>query len=149
MNLHAFSPPQREISVFVYTCSTLGCKPHGRRTSRCCMLGLVRIAGQIRRFPSTKEFVRIPFLTTCHVCSHSHLYSIISLHHLTSSRSLAIDHHERMYAIFFLFPSKCPDLFVSTVRFLNLVRPFLPILPEVSSPDRKVRNNLTASTLYG
>ena len=25
------------------------------------------------------------------------------------------------------------------VRFLNLVRPFLPILPEVSSPDRKVR----------
>jgi hypothetical protein len=26
----------------------------------------------------------------------------------------------------------------SPVRFLNLVRPFLPILPEVSSPDRKV-----------
>ena len=25
-----------------------------------------------------------------------------------------------------------------TVRFLNLVRPFLPFLPEVSSPDRKV-----------
>lgn len=27
------------------------------------------------------------------------------------------------------------------VRFLNLVRPFLPILPEVSSPDRKVPFN--------
>ncbi|KAJ3018435.1 hypothetical protein NUW54_g339 [Trametes sanguinea] len=28
---------------------------------------------------------------------------------------------------------------MSGFRFLNLVRPFLPILPEVSSPDRKVR----------
>jgi len=27
---------------------------------------------------------------------------------------------------------------MSGFRFLNLVRPFLPILPEVSSPDRKV-----------
>lgn len=27
---------------------------------------------------------------------------------------------------------------LNTVRFLNLVRPFLPILPEVASPDRKV-----------
>ncbi len=30
------------------------------------------------------------------------------------------------------------------VRFLNLVRPFLPILPEVSSPDRKVRPRFPA-----
>lgn len=27
---------------------------------------------------------------------------------------------------------------MSPVRFLNLVRPFLPILPEIASPDRKV-----------
>jgi hypothetical protein len=27
----------------------------------------------------------------------------------------------------------------SPVRFLNLLQPFLPILPEVSSPDRKAR----------
>ncbi|RXW14526.1 hypothetical protein EST38_g11328 [Candolleomyces aberdarensis] len=30
---------------------------------------------------------------------------------------------------------------MSGFRFLNLVRPFLPILPEVSSPDRKVSFN--------
>jgi hypothetical protein len=33
----------------------------------------------------------------------------------------------------------CLQLSCHLVRFLNLVRPFLPILPEVSSPDRKVR----------
>lgn len=33
-----------------------------------------------------------------------------------------------------------------TVRFLNLVRPFLPILPEVSSPDRKVRPRFLPSS---
>ncbi|KAI5983682.1 SecY protein [Pisolithus marmoratus] len=33
------------------------------------------------------------------------------------------------------------------IRFLNLVRPFLPILPEVSSPDRKVRE-LQHSTVW-
>lgn len=32
------------------------------------------------------------------------------------------------------------------VRFLNLVRPFLPILPEVSSPDRKVRSRFPLSS---
>ena len=40
---------------------------------------------------------------------------------------------------FFTADSAPPVLTSPTVRFLYLVKPFLPFLPEVSSPDRKVR----------
>ena len=45
--------------------------------------------------------------------------------------------HERVYVLFYLLYAQLLT-YVNTVRFLNLVRPFLPFLPEVSSPDRKV-----------
>ena len=55
---------------------------------------------------------------------------IVSLHAFPFS-------HERVWVLFSIHSTAVltPS---STVRFLNLVRPFLPILPEVSSPDRKV-----------
>ena len=45
-------------------------------------------------------------------------------------------------------PFQCANILKTlyTVRFLNLVRPFLPILPEVSSPDRKVLNHFYNAT---
>jgi hypothetical protein len=54
------------------------------------------------------------------------------------SRSLVLfSSHERVYVLFCLLYTHLLT-FMLSVRFLNLVRPFLPFLPEVSSPDRKV-----------
>jgi hypothetical protein len=52
-----------------------------------------------------------------------------------------------MHDVFLLFRLISPcGLYV--VRFLNLVRPFLPFLPEVSSPERKVREPIPICVVF-
>ncbi|KAH0831404.1 SecY subunit domain-containing protein [Lanmaoa asiatica] len=67
----------------------------------------------------------IPYFGTGRVKSHK-----LNVVFLPLSRSWAPPYNERVCQLSFL-----------KVRFLNLVRPFLPLLPEVSSPDRKVPFN--------